>query len=82
MISQREARRLKKRVTELEDVINRQRRKWSADYVGGVHLGELTRERDWLTGRIEGARMLSHAVVVTEESDGKLNFYALPQAKP
>lgn len=82
MISQREALRLKKRVEELESVLELQRRKWCATYPGGTHLGSVTLERHWLVGRIEGARMLNHAVVVTEDSDGKLNFHALPQAAP
>lgn len=81
-ISQREAMRLKKRVAELEDAFEKQRSKWSAEYVGGVHLGYLTRERDCLSGRIEGARLLKHAVVVIEESNGRLSFYALPQVTP
>lgn len=80
-ISQREARRFKKRAKELEDQLDRQRRRWSSEYVGGVHLGNLLRDRDWFSGRIESARMLGHAVVVTEEGDGKLNFFALPLPK-
>ena len=76
-ISQREARRLKRRVEILEGIIKRQRNNWSEDYPGGTHLGKLTRERDWLSGRIESARMLGHAIVVTEHKDGVINFYAL-----
>jgi hypothetical protein len=78
-ISQREARRLEKRVYELEQERNNQRRSWCRDYSGGINLGFLARERDWLSGRIESARMLGHAIVVIESSDGTLNFYALPQ---
>jgi hypothetical protein len=81
MISQAEVRRLKKRVAELEDVIQGQRRKWATTYPGGVCLGTLQRGDDWLRGRIEGVRLLGHAVVVTEDNDGKLRFYALPAAK-
>lgn len=81
MITQAEARRLKKRVQELEDIIDRQRSKWVADYPGGVGLGTLQRPDDWLRGRIEGARLLGHAVVVTEDNNGKLRFFALPAAK-
>ena len=80
-ISQREARRFKKRVQGLETQLDDQRRRWGAKYVGGVYLGSLTRDRDWFSGRVESARMLGHAVVVTEESDGKLNFFALPLPK-
>lgn len=80
-ISQRQAREFRRRAKELEDQLDRQRRRWSAEYVGGTPLGTLSYERDWFIGRIEAARMLGHAVVVTEEGDGKLKFYALPQDK-
>ena len=80
-ISQRQAREYRRRANELEDQLDSQRRRWNAEYVGGTHLGTLTYERDWFIGRIESARMLGHAVVVTEEGDGKLKFYALPHAK-
>ena len=77
-ISQREAGRLKKRVERLEGIIKSQRNKWAADYPGGTHLGTITRDRDWFSGRIESARLLGHAVVVIEQSDGVMRFYALP----
>lgn len=78
MISQREARRLKARVEKLESIIKSQRARWHNEYPGGTHIGTLTRDRDWLSGRIEGARLMRHAVVVTETGSGKLDFYALP----
>ena len=79
MISQREARRLKKRVEELEQVISDQRNRWSSKYPGGIHIGTVTMERDWFIGRIEAARMMRHAVVATvPENNGKIEFYALP----
>lgn len=81
MISQREAKRLKRRVAELEESFERQRRTWSQEYFGGVHIGRLPRDRDWFSGRIEMSRRLGHAVVVTCDDDGTINFYALPQAK-
>ena len=81
MITQTEARRLKKRVKELEDILEGQRRKWVLDYPGGVCLGSLPRPNDWLCGRIENARLRGHAVVVTENNDGELRFFALPAAK-
>ena len=80
-ISQRAARRLQSRVYELENTLNRQRSKWVVDYPGGVHLGYITRDRDWLSGRIEAARLLGHAIVATEGDDGHLHFYALPQGE-
>ena len=81
-IGQREAHRLQKQVRELLGEREMQRRSWARAYPGGTHLGTLTVERDYLVGRIEAARMLGHAVVVTENDDGKLALYALPQGKP
>lgn len=81
MITQAEARRLKRRVKELEDTIEGQRRKWVTDYPGGVSLGTVQLGDNWLRGRIEGVRLLGHAVVVTEDNNGKLLFFALPAAK-
>lgn len=68
-ISQREAHRLQKRVSELQDIVERQRRHWVKDYPGGVHLGTIAmEERGYLVGRIEAARMLGHAVVLTSQN--------------
>ena len=80
-ISQNETRRLRRRVRELEEVLDGQRRSWSNDWPGGRMLGSIIRDRAWLTGRIEGARILGHAVVVTTTDDGKLSFRALPLPK-
>ena len=77
-ISQREARRLKRRVEELEHERRSQRARWASDYPGGVMLGRLTRDKDWLTGRIDGAHMLGHAVVVRQDESGAIAFHALP----
>jgi len=41
-ISQREARRLRKRVDELERRDEARRRAWSGEYPGGVHIDTLT----------------------------------------
>ncbi len=79
MISQREARRLKKRADQLEHQINVLRKCWAKD-PGGVYIGSIKMQRDALVGRIEGARFLRHAVVITEIGDGNLNIYALPEA--
>lgn len=78
-ISQREARRLKKRVQELEKEINAQRASWSSDWPGGVHIA--TAEADMLAticARLETARRLGHAVVATEASKTRIEFRALP----
>lgn len=80
-ISQREARRLRARVVELEGVIDQQRRRWRGDFPGGTYIGTCNRDRDWISGRIEAARMLGHAVVVTTSDDGSIRFFALPLAK-
>lgn len=77
-ISQREARRLKKRVEELESAESRRRNAWASDWPGGVNV--------WTTGEWEDAarvfnvcRKLGHAVVAVP--DGKIvRFYALPLA--
>lgn len=79
-ISQREAHALKRRVKELGWEQNRQRYRWAADFPGGVLLGKLPRNSDWLTGRIDAARTLGHAVVVTQE-DSTVSFHALPLSK-
>ena len=75
-ISQREARRLKKRVQELETVHTQQRRRWGSENPGGVELGHVVLSRDWFMGRIEAARMLGHAIVITE-AENKIHFYAV-----
>jgi len=76
-ISQREARRLRKRVQELEKLQADQRNRWAADYPGGITLGTISRSKDWLTGRIDAARMLGHPVVVTQDYGGQLLFIAV-----
>ena len=81
-ISQREAHSLAKRVAELENEREEQRSRWARGYPGGINLGTLTLERTWLFGRVEAARMLNHAVILTTQDDGKINLYALPQSKP
>lgn len=79
-ISQREARALKKRVDELEAAIRRQRFVWGADFVGGVHLGEVTFAYDaCIVAQALAARKLGHAVVVkVGQGFRKIDLYALP----
>lgn len=78
--SQREARRLRKRVDELESQIRKQHNNWSSDWPGGVHIGSISwAARDITVARIETARKLGHAVVATDADDGKrIEFRALP----
>ena len=80
-ISQREAHALAKRVTKLESERDAQRTRWAQSYPGGVSLGMVTRDRDWLSGRMEAAHLLGHAVVATTGNDGNIQFYALPLPK-
>ncbi|MCR4304966.1 MAG: hypothetical protein NUV63_12220 [Gallionella sp.] len=78
-ISQREAHALSKRVDELERERDEQRSRWASDYPGGTHIGTLSYQRDWFSGRLEIAHALKHAIVVKPgDCDGKIYFYALP----
>ena len=81
-ISQREARRLRKRVEELERQDNRRRNAWANEYPGGVNIGSVTlADADChVIGAIHAARLLKHAVVVTR-TGGTINFFALPLAQ-
>lgn len=77
-ISQREARRLRKRVEELERERDQQRNAWATDYFGGTHIATLDVEN--LTAELSAintARRLRHAVVVTTDGP-RIRFHALP----
>jgi hypothetical protein len=80
MISQREARRLKKQVTLLKSELNRQRNAWIRDWPNGVNIASLDIPTDSYTA-IHTARKLSHAVVVTTDRANCINFYALKLAE-
>jgi len=75
-ISQREAQRLKKRVQELETLHAGQRKRWGSENPGGVELGYVKLSRDWFMGRIEAARLLGHAIIITE-SENHIHFFAV-----
>lgn len=81
-ISQREARRLRKRVAELEGVLKAQRASWTSTYPGGVHIETVdfsSAENPALIA-VSTARRLDHAVVCV--NDGKsLRLHALPHYK-
>ena len=79
-ISQAEARRLKRRVRELEGEQRQQRSTWASDWPGGVNFLNMNDVSDIALASVKTARMLGHAVVVTEY-DNKLRFFALPLAK-
>lgn len=74
-ISQREARRLKKRVAELEALREKERSSWVREYPGGVHLGSWT-PAEWLFASIKTARRLGFPVVVaTHDTENNIHFY-------
>lgn len=83
MISQREARRLKKRVAELEAQERERRAQWATDYPGGVNfwsIGDCGADR---MAAVRTARKLGHAIVaVPDMNAATIRLYALPVAKP
>lgn len=78
-ISQREARRLKKQVAELEEREEARRRAWTRGvYPGGIQLyNEKLDTSDWVFGRLQTARRLDCALVGTIDDSGMLNVYAV-----
>jgi hypothetical protein len=76
VISQREARRLEKRVMALEGIITRQRKHWSQDYIGAEIMRCSLAEP--FPSIVRTARKLGHAVVVIGDGTAELRFVALP----
>lgn len=76
--SQREARRLQKRVDELEKQLNDQRYAWAREWPGGTHLGTIDCTSKIYDTQVLVARKLGHAVVLTYHQADKLEMYALP----
>jgi hypothetical protein len=74
-ISQREARRLKKRVEELEAQARRMRLHWEAPY-GGVHLYDWNVSKDRWYGKLEGAVAAGKTIIVRVDDTRGLRFYA------
>ncbi len=68
-ISQREARRLRKRVNELEYAETKRRQSWSQEWPGGIHIASTSPSADVLAAT-RTARRLGHAVVVVLDNDG------------
>jgi hypothetical protein len=79
-ISQREARRLRKRVAELEQMIDGRNKRWAREYPGGVGLGWINVDAI-AVAQVRTARLLGHAVVViASDPADKLGLFALPEA--
>lgn len=76
-ISQREARRLKRRVEQLERAECDRRSAYVSEWPGGVNIDSFSVDAASFA-KIETARKLSHAVVVTTDHTSQLRFYALP----
>jgi hypothetical protein len=78
VISQREAKRLKKRIFDLETELQRERRAWAQEYIGGVEIARAKWNGDDVVPvAVRTARKLKHAVVVTCDDDGLVRFHAL-----
>lgn len=81
-ISQREARRLRRRVVELEEQEFRRRNAWAGEWFGGVEIARIQLLRDSaVPTAIKTARKLTHAVIVIAEANDELRFVALPLAR-
>lgn len=76
MISQREARRLRKRVEALEARQREQMRSWSSEYPGGVHLDSIeVSPAEYAI--VATARKLGHAVVLTTDKQNWVRVYGI-----
>lgn len=74
MISQREARKLRKRVAELENILQRQKRAFTSEWPSSVSIARLI-PSDVHMACIKTARKLDHAVVVVPDGN-ELVFFA------
>lgn len=81
-ISQTEARRLKRRVLELERMESSRRAIYGAGYPGGVNIANhaFASDRDYLPAVVGTSRRLGHAVVVVDDGS-TLRFYAIPHPR-
>lgn len=77
-ISQREARRLRKRVAELEKRNEQNASAWAREYIGGVHVATVG-VSDVNHAICRAARKLGHALVAVPGDNGKweLSLYAV-----
>lgn len=77
-ISQREARRCKKQLAEMELRDRERNNAWCHDWPLGVNIGSIRLQADSaLVGSIRTARNLQHAVVATCDETGMVRFYAI-----
>lgn len=79
-ISQREARRLKKRVDELEGVLDKMNNSWVGEWPRGCHLDTITVKSEEFH-IVRTARKLGHAVVLVPSEYPKLHVYGCPLPK-
>lgn len=76
MISQREARRLRKRVIELEDILDRERNRWATGWRPGWVNIETLLFSDASFAKVDISRKLGHAVVCVPSEGNKVMLYA------
>jgi hypothetical protein len=80
-ISQREARKLRKRVAELEKRNEQNANAWAREYIGGVHVANAT-VSDVSHAICRTARKLGHALVAVPGSDNGKYELSLFAVKP
>jgi hypothetical protein len=77
-ISQREARRLRKKAFAYESQERARNNAWAQEWPNGVHIGQLDISQSAkVVGSILTSRKLGHAVVATITNAGTLNFHAV-----
>jgi hypothetical protein len=77
-ISQREARRLRKRVQTLEFEHRARMNAWGKEYPG-IDIGQMSIGAEGkIISALRTARKLKHAVVALAETDGTIYFFAVP----
>jgi hypothetical protein len=79
-ISQREARRLRRKVAELEGVLNDQRRVYAYDWPSSTTITQIQPCESQLVA-IKTARLLGHAVVAVPQNNGWLHLFAVKHPK-
>jgi hypothetical protein len=81
VISQREARRLRRLVAELEQQEHERLQSWATRWPGGVNIvSSKWAANDAVPMAIRTARKLGHAVIALADDDGAVRFIALSLA--